>query len=63
MAIVNCEYLNLGPLFVSDLGLFGSRLDDIKDDGDSVLVGLPHEANMGVGCERPNYSEPLVTCF
>ena len=63
MAIVNCKNLNLGPLVVSDFGLFGSGLDDIENDGDPVLVGLPYETNMGVGCERPNNSEPLVACF
>lgn len=63
MAIVDCEYLNLRPLLICYLRLFGSRLDDIENDGDSVLVGLPHETNMCVGCERPNNSEPLVACF
>ena len=35
------------------------RLHDVEYDGDSVLVVVPDEALVGVGCVSPHYSIPL----
>lgn len=63
MAIVNSEYLYLGPHIVWELGLLRERLDYVEDNGNSVLVGLTNKTHMCVGGEGPYDSEFLVRRF
>lgn len=60
MTIVNSEDLDLWPLLLRNLGLLIGRLDDVEDDGDSVLVGLSHQADVCVGSERLDNAKLLV---
>ena len=51
VAIVDSEYLNLGPFIFGDFGLLAQGLDHIKNDCDPVLICFSDKANMGVCCE------------
>lgn len=63
VAIVDREDLDLGPVVLRDLLLLVGWLDHVQDDGNSVLVGLPHETHVGVGCEGLHHSKLLVGCL
>ena len=55
MAIVDAEEGTLRPVFV--LSVFG--LHDVQDDADAILIVVPHQSLIGVGCISPNYSVAL----
>ena len=51
MSIIHGKYLNLGPGIVGHLLWLSLGLNDIQNDGDSILVRFTHEADMGVRSE------------
>ena len=63
VAIVNCEYLDFGPLLIGDFRQFGGWLDNVENDSNTIFIGFPYETNMCVGCEWPYNSEPFIACF
>lgn len=55
MAIVDSKEGALRPVLVLSVLWF----HDVEYDGDPVLVVVPHQALVGVGCVRPHYAVPL----
>jgi len=61
MSVEHAENLNLGPVLRSYN--FLRRLNDIQNDGYSVLVALPHCAYVGVCRERTHSAKGLAACL
>jgi hypothetical protein len=59
MAVIDSKEGAAGPVG----GLLEFGLDDVQDDGDSILVVVSYDALMGVGSVRSHNAVPLTREF
>jgi hypothetical protein len=57
MAVIYCENLNFWPFGFTNFGFFQNGLNDVENDGYSVLVGLSDQADVGVGREGSDHAK------
>ena len=59
MAVIDAKDLQLRPLVSGYPRSLLGRLDHVKYDRDSILVGLAHDADICVCCEGPHHAKGL----
>ena len=63
VAIVDSEYLDLGPFLLRKPGLLRTWLDHVEDDGDTIFICLADKSHVRVGRKRSDDPEVLGRYF